>query len=721
MRKAGLGQPCASARPNKRLFKIIVYMNNAFSYWFFGFLCLLTWRGKGAQASTATDSLRRYLSAAQGSAYIDLCNELGWKYRIQRPDSSLYFVTLARDSAQAQPTRHGLPKALNIGGLAHHYQGKYAEAFDWHAQALRVALATKDTLQEAHAYNNLGRIFVTQGDWSRAYAHFLKARTLFEHLDDSAGQAYVYRSLSQVYQGQHEYAAALQANQKALRIRKQLQDVSGQISTLQEMAGIAREMGDYQKAQQLYEQTHDLSTLAQDSGRLADTFLGLAEIGFAQQDLARAEQFAQRTYQLASLMNNPRLIAYIHLLLARIALQKQELDQARRWLETTSAFAEPAQDLYLQREVAFLFHEWALLGGDTALALRCYQRYVRHKDQLDDAAEAKQLAQAEARLVLDRKEREIADLRTQENRQLRELARERTINGLQTATLLLSGLLIALGWHGYRRQKKDYQTTYLQSQRIEVQHQQIQAQNQQLQAQNMQLLNLNREKDHLTSMVVHDLNAPFNHIRGFSQLIAYTGVLNEEQRTYLQRIEQTAQAGRRLVGDLLHIHAISDKKPVLQSVSLRAVVEEKYHDHLAAARDKQIDLVLQLPDEPCTFETDPQYLSGILDNLLSNAIKFSEPGHRVWLRTYARFDQQWAISVRDEGPGFTEQDKARLYRKFETLSARPTGGESSNGLGLVITKMMVEQLGGQICLHSESRVGSEFVVTFPAWQPAVTT
>ncbi len=675
---------------------------------------------KDAQAHGYTDSLRVHLPTAQGDAYIDLCNELGWKYRIQRPDSSLYFIGLVRDSAQVRQTPYGLSKALSIGGLAYYYQGKYVEAFDWHTQALGVAVQSQDTLQEAHAYNNLGRIFITQGDWSRAYAYFLRARTLFEKIDDQSGLAYVYRSLSQVYEGQHEYAAALHANEEALRIRQQLQDVSGQISTLQQTADIARQMGDYDKAQRLYEQTRDLSALAEDSVRLASTFLGLAEVWLAKQDLAQAEHFAQRTHQLADQMNNPRLEASIHLLLARIALRQQRLGEGRRWLEEVSAFAEPAQDLYLQREAAFLYHEWALLRGDIALALRCYQRYVRHKDQLNDAEETKLMARAEMRLALDRKEREIADLQTQENRRCQELARERTVNGLQTATLMLSGLLIVLGWYGYRRQRQSHQAISLQHQQIETQHRQIQDQNQVLQQRNAQLSTLNQEKDHLMSVVVHDLNAPLNHIRGFSQLITYTGHLNEEQRSYLDRIEQTAQAGSRLIGDLLRVSAVGDKKPVLQPVSLHTFVEEKYRDHLPAAQAKRIDLVLELPQAPFTFETDPQYLSGILDNLLSNAIKFSEPGRRVWLRAY-RSEQQWTISVRDEGPGFSKEDKDRLYRKFEKLSARPTGGESSNGLGLAIVRMLVEQLGGQISLRSEVGTGAEFEVAFPALYPLVMT
>jgi len=113
------------------------------------------------------------------------------------------------------------------------------------------------------------------------------------------------------------------------------------------------------------------------------------------------------------------------------------------------------------------------------------------------------------------------------------------------------------------------------------------------------------------------------------------------------------------------------------------------------------------------FVSDEDYLRRVLENLLSNAVKFSPPGRRVWLKAEADA-QRLVLRVKDEGPGFTPDDKRKIFGKFQRLSARPTGGEHSSGLGLSIVWALVQRLGGQIELESQVGQGSEFILRLPA-------
>jgi signal transduction histidine kinase len=105
----------------------------------------------------------------------------------------------------------------------------------------------------------------------------------------------------------------------------------------------------------------------------------------------------------------------------------------------------------------------------------------------------------------------------------------------------------------------------------------------------------------------------------------------------------------------------------------------------------------------------------MLDNLISNAIKYSPTGKTIWLRTQAVPEKKRVLfEVRDEGLGFTEDDKSKMFGKFQRLSARPTAGESSTGLGLSIVKQIVELHGGAVYAHSEGRnKGAVFIVELP--------
>ena len=100
----------------------------------------------------------------------------------------------------------------------------------------------------------------------------------------------------------------------------------------------------------------------------------------------------------------------------------------------------------------------------------------------------------------------------------------------------------------------------------------------------------------------------------------------------------------------------------------------------------------------------------ILENLLSNAVKFSPSGSTITMEALEKNDQI-NISVTDQGPGFTEEDKALIFNRFQKLSARPTGDETSTGLGLSIVKKYVTDLGGELWLESEIGKGSTFFVS----------
>jgi signal transduction histidine kinase len=109
---------------------------------------------------------------------------------------------------------------------------------------------------------------------------------------------------------------------------------------------------------------------------------------------------------------------------------------------------------------------------------------------------------------------------------------------------------------------------------------------------------------------------------------------------------------------------------------------------------------------------DQLYLPRIVDNLVSNAVKFTERGGRVTVRVSS--DDAWAIvEVSDTGPGLTDADMKRVFGKRERLSARPTNGEGSSGLGLYIVRQLVESHGGDVSVRSTPGMGANFVVKLP--------
>ena len=140
-------------------------------------------------------------------------------------------------------------------------------------------------------------------------------------------------------------------------------------------------------------------------------------------------------------------------------------------------------------------------------------------------------------------------------------------------------------------------------------------------------------------------------------------------------------------------------------VSARPFLENLAKTYQMSAQEKGITLLCEAIET--TFYTDADKLQRILDNLISNALKFSPKEKRVWI-CFSERDDARIFSVRDEGPGISDTDQTKLFRKFQKLTARPTNGEASTGLGLAIVKQLAERLNGSIEVSSTLGEGTTF-------------
>lgn len=250
---------------------------------------------------------------------------------------------------------------------------------------------------------------------------------------------------------------------------------------------------------------------------------------------------------------------------------------------------------------------------------------------------------------------------------------------------------------------------------IEAQNTLLQTQKEEIERKNVRLEDLDREKNSLMNIVAHDLKAPLNKVAGAAQLLPNLGDLNEDQEEFVNMIKKVAVEGKKFIEDLLDINAIEQQKPeaiTWEKIKLEQLISTSIIGYKQQAENKKIVLHLDSQLNGTDIEADRSYLNRILDNLVSNAIKFSPQEKNIYI-TATENGKHVHISIKDEGPGISEADQKKMFKKFQKLSARPTSGESSTGLGLSIIKTLVERLHGEINVNSELGKGTEFVVTLP--------
>lgn len=250
---------------------------------------------------------------------------------------------------------------------------------------------------------------------------------------------------------------------------------------------------------------------------------------------------------------------------------------------------------------------------------------------------------------------------------------------------------------------------------LEQQNQLLQQQAIQLQENNQRLLRLDQEKNEFLGIAAHDLKNPLAGILGIAELLQEEiGELSQhELLDYAKKIERASKQMSNLVTNLLDVNQIEsgNVKVFLQPTDLLPIVLQLYHEYLERAQAKQIDFKV-IYDETAYFALlDHLLIYQVLDNLVSNAIKYSPLQKSVQIRLY-KTEQQIFCEVYDEGQGFTEVDQQKLFGKFSRLTAKPTGGEHSTGLGLFIVKKLMDAMAAAIWCESEFGHGAKFVTQF---------
>ncbi|MCZ6693398.1 MAG: sensor histidine kinase, partial [Bacteroidetes bacterium] len=250
--------------------------------------------------------------------------------------------------------------------------------------------------------------------------------------------------------------------------------------------------------------------------------------------------------------------------------------------------------------------------------------------------------------------------------------------------------------------------------------QKVEERTQEIQLKNQELSNLSEEKSHLVGIVAHDLRNPLTSAMSVTELMSSEKeCLNEDQKDYLKVIGNSLKRMNDMIIKILDVRAIESKKLNLnlQVVDVGEFVEKTVARFSELADKKNIDLVVS--KQTGGVEIDLNYFTQVLENLLSNAIKFSPNNKQIEINV-SNSGETTRLEVIDQGPGLTADDHKRIFGKYQRLSAKPTGGESSTGLGLSIAKKYVEAMKGKIWCESEEGKGAKFVVEFKAVELEIT-
>lgn len=232
-------------------------------------------------------------------------------------------------------------------------------------------------------------------------------------------------------------------------------------------------------------------------------------------------------------------------------------------------------------------------------------------------------------------------------------------------------------------------------------------------------MQIERMKSEFISTVSHELRTPLTSIRGSLALIA-GGVAGELPAAVKPMIDIAHKNSERLillVNDILDMEKIEAGRMEfsIEPIMLMSLLEQSLESNRAYAEQFKIAFELENSVPEAVIQVDSNRLLQVLANLLSNAAKFSHAGGKVKIAV-GRHDEHIRISITDNGPGIPDEFRGRIFQKFTQADSSDTRKKGGTGLGLVISKAIVEQLGGRIGFESQPEVHTTFFVDLPEWR-----
>ncbi len=360
--------------------------------------------------------------------------------------------------------------------------------------------------------------------------------------------------------------------------------------------------------------------------------------------------------------------------------------------------------------------EFSVLAGSG-----CYSRFIGTDGSRALDADVRSLVEA----AFKRRKNEFADqrtvlyIRTGSGREVVVLLQaERPLSETDRALVEIFGSRLSIAFDNVILYQQLQQANAQLEDRVAQRTRALMQANRRLSAQWLRLQRANGFKNEILGTVAHDLKNPLGVILGRTEMLTELISTAASRESITAQIDHIRDATKRLTSMVDHLisDAMADAFDITirrEAVDIAALTNEVAEANRPLAVNKQQAITVSAPFHLTTM-CDTDRMREAIDNLISNAIKYSPIGGRIAI-IVSQDEDSTAIRVSDEGAGLSPEDLGRLFGRFQRLSAKPTAGESSTGLGLSIVKRIIDMHGGEVTAESAGPgQGATFTITLPA-------
>ncbi|MEX0719898.1 MAG: tetratricopeptide repeat-containing sensor histidine kinase [Balneolaceae bacterium] len=618
-------------------------------------------------------------------------------FQRDEPDSIIKYAASAFELAERINSVSGMVRANQLLGIVYFRRGEYKKVYELGSTSISL-LGSSGYQEERASLNHLMGLFhASQGSYERGLSYFFEARNSFEALGDADG---VFRSLNNIGASYNR----LGNNREALNIFLELDSLNAltaaTISIPVNLGINYYELEDFEKAEQNLMRVIRFEDKSYDKRALGLTTFKLGEIYRERKQYSDALNYFNESIQIFDSLDNE--IEKVQSLngIALTYLELQELKNAEGYAQHAFSIASTANALP-EKNISSktLFEIYSALGNPEK-ALDYHMLHKSYSDSLHNDEVSKAVGRLEAEYEYEKLEENLRTQQQVKNLRNAEQVADRTYMLVIAIALLIIAIVISSFLYRNSMIRKSA-NNLLQEKNKEIEHQAA------------RLHEMNEIKDHLFSIISHDLRGPLSSLYGFITLNEMNALSKQDMQKLIPELADKFKYTSNLLNNLLNWakSQLKGYKVVPKKFQIKTIALETQKLLAQKASEKSITVEINL-DEVAPVYADKSMIDLVLLNFLSNAIKFTPNNGHINL-TATEGDDFVNVCIQDNGVGISEEHLEQLFKETSFFSTEGTNDEKGTGLGLMLCKDFVQKNKGTLWAESKINEGSTFCFTLP--------
>lgn len=578
---------------------------------------------------------------------------------------------------------YGTSQALVGLGNVYYVKGDYATAKDYHLQNIAFCKKIDDLDGVASSYNNLGNIANDLGDYTNAIDYYTRASALYETIGSELPSAIVLGNIGMIQNKVKDYDKAIRYFEQSNVVFRKLNFKPGINFVLKNLGISYKNKGELNKALAVYREALDYYSSTDATRQQSEVLINIGNIYWEKKDYDQAQAEYFKALKLTTAVGDSVMIARAHNCIASTFFIRKDLVSAKEHFQKAIAIAHrlnnPLLLMTAEKDLHLVYAEL----NDFKDGYKTYDDYITIRDSLQGIEKSNAAKEIEAKYQSERKEKEIALLSAQNEMKAIQIKKRENERIYLFSVALIIAMLGLVMYRLYAIKKKA----------------------------NRNLQRVNQLQSNFFTNVSHEFRTPLTLILAALKKKQANGIADNYDNDV---IERSTKRMLQLINQLLDLSKLEAGREKLQvrPTNVRDFLRTLTGSFTSLADERGIRFEINIPDVSLTGYLDTDKIEKIVFNLLSNAFKFTPSPGEVAFKSLIT-EKQLVMHVVDNGPGIPQESLQRIFQRFYQVNTADNRANEGTGIGLSLTKELVQLHRGTLSVTSEVNNGSTFTVTIP--------